>query len=159
MKDLLAVSVAPESTRTPHPRSIALLSIATSAAVTTTDDGWLSHTPAEGADIFDDPERGFTVRLTRSTRSRVSDLGAHDLAAMLNDGGALDGEGLAGLLPPFAAAHWAGPGRPVVVAVASDRPRQVYWWARGGLAPVPTTAPGLAAPAGGRPQAAAIPGP
>ena len=71
----------------------------------------------------------------------------------------LDGAGLAGLLPPFAAAHWAGPGRPVVLAGDWLGLRQLYWWQGDGVAAVSTSAPALAALAGAGFDESALCGP
>jgi Asparagine synthase len=145
MMAFLAVSVAPGVTCGLHPRAIALLHADSVATATSAGDGWLAYTPADAEDVFSDPTRGFTVRLTRSTRARSADLDAPALAAMLGDGSTLDSAGLAGLLPPFAAAHWAGPGRPVVLAGDWLGLRQLYWWQGDGVAAVSTSAQALAA--------------
>jgi asparagine synthase (glutamine-hydrolysing) len=148
MKALLMVSVAPGAVSEPDLRAISLLHIDSLATVLRLDGGWLAHTRADTEDAFDEPAHGFTVRLTRSTRTRSTDLDASTLAAMLGDGGALAGDALAGLLPPFAAAHWAGPGRPMVLAGDWLGLRQIYWWQGDGIAAVSTSAPALAAVAG-----------
>ncbi len=148
MKAFLAVSVAPGLASGPHARAIALLHTDAVATATAAGDGWIAGTPPEDEDAFGDPTHGFTVRLTRSTRTRSTDLDAPAIAAMLGDGSVLDGAGLAGLLPPFAAAHWAGPAHPVVLAGDWLGLRQLFWWQGDGIAAVSTSAPALAALAG-----------
>ncbi len=148
MKAFLAVSAATVASSVPHARAIALLHADAAATATTVTAGWFAHTAPDDEDAFGDPTHGFTVRLTRSTRTRSTDLDASAIAAMLGDGSAIDGAGLTQLLPPFAAAHWAGSGRPVVLAGDWLGLRQLYWWQGDGVAAVSTSAPALAALAG-----------
>lgn len=108
------------------------------------DDGWVAlSAPQPG----DEPPAGgrFTVRLTRSVRDRTSDLGTERLASLLGDGSTLDGAALAAILPPFAAAHRAGAGAPVVVAADWLGLRQLYWWQGADAAAVSTSALALVA--------------
>jgi asparagine synthase (glutamine-hydrolysing) len=114
------------------------------ATIHRTDDGWAAFGAPEQDDRADHPANGFTVRLTRAVRSRTADVGAARLATMLGDGSTVDGDALAGLLPPFAAAHRAGPGKPVVLATDWLGFQHLYWWQGEGVAAVSTSALALA---------------
>ena len=152
MKAFLAVSVTPGSTHragsAPDARALDLLAGAGSATAHRTEDGWVAYGPAECDDRTGSREDGFTVRLTRSARARAADLSTADLATMLGDGTAIDGTGLAGVLPPFAAAHRDGPRAPVLLAGDWLGLRQLFCWRGDGIAAVSTSARTLAALAG-----------
>ncbi|MEH1125123.1 hypothetical protein [Micromonospora sp. CPCC 206061] len=153
MRGFLAVSVSPDgpaAARIPHPAALALVADPhASAAPVRTRDGWLAFTAGEPGDhLGADPAAGFTVRLTRSIRDRTADVDTGRLAALLGDGTALDGTALCGLLPPFAAAHLARPGAPVVLTGDWLGLRQLFWWQGDGAAAVSTSALALGALAG-----------
>jgi asparagine synthase (glutamine-hydrolysing) len=145
VRAFLAVSADPGTALAPTSRALSYLD---NAVVHEAADGWLAWSGPEQDDDVNDPVHGFTARLTRSVRSRSGDVPAKALAAMLGDGGSIDGEGLAAILPPFAAAHRAGPGRPVVLCGDWLGMRQLYWWQGAGVAAVSTSALALAALSG-----------
>ncbi len=145
MKAFLAVSVNPGTTVPAVPaRVVAQLSEAT---VHRTDDGWVAFGQAQQDDRIEAGSR-FTVRLARAVRSRTADVPAATFGRLLGDGEGFDGTALAGLLPPFAAAHRDGPRAPTVVATDWLGFRHVYWWQGDGVAAVSTSALALAALAG-----------
>lgn len=153
MRDLLAWSVAPESgpTRTlrPVPRVIRQLCGPEQASVHRLPDGWVAFAgPADDDRLPGSSGDGFTVRLTRAARDREADVGTGRLAALLGDGSRLAGAELSGILPPFAAAHRAGPDAPTVLAADWLGLRQLFWWQSGESAAVSTSALALAALAG-----------
>lgn len=153
MIGLLAIS-ARSAAALPEPDQAAL-SYLDGAGVHHHDDGWVALGPPRPGD--EPPAAGrFTVRLARSVRDRTSDLDAKRLASLLGDGGTLDGPALAAILPPFAAAHRAGAGAPVVVAADWLGLRQLYWWQGAGVAAVSTSALALAAFAGAALDLAAL---
>ncbi|WP_018351185.1 hypothetical protein [Longispora albida] len=86
----------------------------------------------------------FTLLLNREPRGPESDVTPEQVAAWL----AAQPEKLGELTPPFAAAHRAGPGEPVIVATDWLGFRSVYWWQGPGWAAVATSAPELAAVTG-----------
>lgn len=108
-------------------------------------DGWVAFSGPANDDRLPDQHGGFTVRLTRSSRGPDGDLGTDRLAGSL-DADRLDGHLLAGLLPPFAAAH-RPPGEATPTVLAGDwlGLRALFWWQSGGVAAVSTSAPALAA--------------
>src|SRR5262245_42253540 len=111
MKGFLAVSVVPGTTASAIPaRALAKLPEAT---VHRTEDGWVAFGRTDQDDRIDPPDGGtlggFTVRLARAVRNRHADVSAATLATLLGTGDMIDGEALAGLLPPFGAAHRTGP--------------------------------------------------
>jgi asparagine synthase (glutamine-hydrolysing) len=154
VKAFLAVSVTPECTHPAArvPVASALDRLTGVAAVRTyrIDGGWVGLTPPDPDDLVGHPERGFTARLTRTVRGRdAGEVSTARLADLLGeaeatDRGFVDGDALAGLLPPFAAAHYAGPGCPVVLAGDWLGLRQLYWWQGDGIAAVATNAVALA---------------
>ncbi|MEU5940872.1 hypothetical protein ABZ807_17145 [Micromonospora sp. NPDC047548] len=157
MRSFLAVSVAPGSPRAvrrPDDVTLSCLAHATVSTTHATEDGWVAFAGTDRDDQASHPEQSFTARLTRSVRSRAADVSADTLARMLRD--PVDGAGLAELLPPFAAAHWAGPGHPIVAAVDWLGFRQLYWWQGDGIAALSTSALALAALSGAPLDIAAI---
>ena len=148
MRAFLAVSVDPGTTLAPAPRALSYLDGTGGVVTHEAADGWLAWTGPEQDDDIGDPAHGFTVRLTRSVRTRAGDVPAKALAAMLGDGSTIDGAGLAAILPPFAAAHRAGPGRPIVVCGDWVGMRQLFRWQGAGVAAVSTSALALAALSG-----------
>jgi asparagine synthase (glutamine-hydrolysing) len=145
VRAFLAVSLDPGRTLPPAPQALSYLDTVGGVVVHEAADGWLAWTGPEQDDAVDNPAQGFTARLTRSVRGRTGDVTAKALATMLGDGSTIDGEGLAGILPPFAAAHRAGPGRPVVLCGDWLGMRQLYWSQGAGVAAVSTSALALAA--------------
>ncbi|GIH10159.1 hypothetical protein Rhe02_82260 [Rhizocola hellebori] len=149
MRAFLAVSAVPGTaavSSTPH--ALSYLDGDGDVAVQHSSDGWIASAGREQDDDIDDPERGFAVRLTRSIRTREGDLSAKAVGAMLGEGNAVDRIGLSGILPPFGAAHRAGPGLPIVVGVDWVGMRQLFWWQGAGVAAVSTSALALAALSG-----------
>lgn len=140
MRAFLAVSVAPGASPRGHAPDEAIARHLSGDATThRTADGWVAFASKPAGS----PEKGFTALLTKSVRSRAADLDASRIGAAL--GGRLESEALAGILPPFAAAHWSGPGQPVVTATDWLGLRQVYWWQGRDIAAVSTSARALAA--------------
>jgi asparagine synthase (glutamine-hydrolysing) len=149
MRAFLGVSVAPQAAgdlRRPVRRALDCLGGGGGPVewVDGTEDGWVAFAGPDPADLLAGPGSGFTVRLCRATRTREKDVSTTELAAML-----AGGAGLTALLPPFAAAHRAGPGAPIVVAGDWLGFRQLYSWRADGVAAVSTSARALAALAGG----------
>ncbi|MEV4760940.1 hypothetical protein AB0J86_38375 [Micromonospora sp. NPDC049559] len=129
----------------PIVRALDVLAGTRTATTQRTEDGWVAFTGTDEHDRTGDRARGFTVRLTRSARRGTGDASTSALAAMLGDGRSIDGDGLAAMLPPFAVAHRAGPGAPVLVAGDWLGLRQLFWWRGDGIAAVSTSARTLAA--------------
>jgi asparagine synthase (glutamine-hydrolysing) len=149
MRGLLAVSVAAGAPAPPESPAIRRLDDPEAALTHRFDDGWVAFTGPDDDDRLPaGPGGGFTVRLTRSVRGPRADAGTGELATLLGDGSALDGEALSGLLPPFAAAHRPAAGAPTVVAGDWLGLRQLFWWQSGGVAAVSTSPLALAALAG-----------
>lgn len=120
-------------------------------------DGWVALVDPDPDDLV--RSGAFTVRLTRSIRSRCGDVPTTALAGLLAraslpamtstvDVSGMHEGGLAGILPPFAAAHRAGPDAAIVVAGDWLGMRQLFWWQGDGVAAVSTSALALAALAG-----------
>lgn len=109
-----------------------------------TPAGWLAGAGGETGDHWA-PGEGFTVRLARAVRTRTTSVPTADLGALLTAGGT----GLAAFVPPFAAAHRAGTGAPVLIAGDWLGFRQLYRWTAPGVAAVSTSARALAVLAGG----------
>jgi len=107
-------------------------------------DGWLAFAGTDGDDLLGDPGQPLTVRLSRLLRTRDTDLTTAEVGARL-----AAGAGLEHLLPPFAAAHRAVAGGPVVVANDWLGYRQLFWWQGDGAAAVSTSARALSVLAGG----------
>ena len=147
MKAFLAVCVAAPASRHATPDPAVAGAVDPAARSRLTGDGWLAHTEAEPGDVIT-PEGALTLRLTRSIRTRSADVATDALADWLGDGRALDGAALAGVLPPFAAAHRGRPDGPLVVAADWLGLRQLYWWQGDGVAAVATSALALARLAG-----------
>lgn len=150
MRAFLGVTFAPsvaDRHRRPVKRAIACLADADTVVerVDETADGWLAFGGGDPEDLVGEPGGGFTVRLSRTACTRDRDVPTADLPAVLADDAALGS-----LLPPFAAAHRAGPDTPVVVAGDWLGFRQLYWWRGDGLAAVSTSARALAVLAGDR---------
>jgi asparagine synthase (glutamine-hydrolysing) len=154
MRAFLAVSAA--ATSAPHMGTVGQLAGAASTLMggvggigtaQRTDDGWIAWSTPEQDDRIA-PDGGFTVRLTKSVRTRTEDIGATALGGLLKDGASVDGDGLAALLPPAAAAHCAGAGAPIVLAGDWLGMRQLFWWQGDGVAGLSTSARALAALAG-----------
>ncbi|WP_433057131.1 hypothetical protein [Dactylosporangium sp. CS-033363] len=138
MRSFLAVSFAPgASAVAPAPAAIQALGNATVHAA---DDGWVALGPEDPGDRVDDQGRGFTVRLGRAARTRSGEVSTDGLAALLRDGGNVDGTALSALVPPFAAAHRSSPAAPIVVATDWLGFRQIFWWQGDGVAAVSTSA-------------------
>src|SRR5947207_3334180 len=152
VKGFLAVSNAPDSPPAleygQHARAVRYLADSAMATVHRSPDGWVAFTGPDPDDAAADPAQGFTVRLSRSTRSRTGDVPVAGLAAMLGDGARVDAPGLAGLLPPAAAAHRPGPYSATVLAADWCGMRQLHLWQGDGAAAVSTSALALAALAG-----------
>jgi asparagine synthase (glutamine-hydrolysing) len=149
VRAFLGVSVAPHAAdhlRRPVQQALACLGDddTTVERVDRFDGGWLAFAGTDGHDLVARAGDGFTVRLSRAARTRERDVSTADLAAMVSTG-----TGLTSLLPPFAAAHRDGPGRPVVVAGDWLGCRQMYWWRGAGVAAVSTSARALSVLAGG----------
>ncbi|MGY0233472.1 hypothetical protein PT931_17115 [Longispora urticae] len=89
-------------------------------------------------------EGGFTVLLNREPRSPGGDVTTADVAGWLVSGP----EAFGLVTPPFAAAHRAAAGEPVVAVTDFLGFRQVYWWQGSGVAGLGTSAPELARVAG-----------
>jgi asparagine synthase (glutamine-hydrolysing) len=156
MRAFLAVSVAPgaapDTISARLPSAIKHLPAGTAATLAETHrtpDGWIAVAGAEPDDECANPAKAFTVRLGRAVRTCSGDVDAASLATMMGNG-RVDGHSLAELLPPFAAAHRAGPDEPVVVAGDWLGMRQVFWWQGEGVAAVCTSALALAVLAGAR---------
>ncbi|MEV0899920.1 hypothetical protein [Actinoplanes sp. NPDC049802] len=112
-----------------------------------TSDGWVSMDGPDPADQVG-ADGAFTVRLGKTARTRTGDVPTEALGALLRDGVKADGERLAALVPPFAAAHRDGPSAPVVVATDWLGFQQLFWWQGAGVAAVSTSAIALAELAG-----------
>src|SRR3954449_1512777 len=120
MRAFLAVSVAPHAAaRLPRPSAAVLSCLADGrsdgeTAVDRVDesvDGWVAFAGRDDLDILGELGDTFTVRLSLLLRTREDELSTADIPALI-----AAGEPLAGLLPPFAAAHRAAPGAPVQIA-------------------------------------------
>jgi asparagine synthase (glutamine-hydrolysing) len=111
-------------------------------------DAWMAGGPPQDGDQVGTAPGGLTVRLTRSIRGTTADVTTRRLAGLLGDGSDPDGAALSAILPPFAAAHRAGPAAPFVFATDWLGLRQLYWWRADGVAAVSTSARALAALAG-----------
>lgn len=147
MQGFLAVSFephAPEPVRRPSPQAVARLGGSPADRVDEFAGGWVAFVGGDSDDLLAAPGTGFTVRLSRTLRTRDQDISTAALATML-----ADGSDLTSLLPPFAAAHRAGPDAPVMVATDWLGFRQLYWWQADGVAAVSTSARALAVLAGG----------
>ena len=149
MRAFLCVSLAPDGPsdlRRPAPEALACLADAETDVehVEQSRDGWIAGTGAEPGDRAPGAGGDFTVRLSRAVRTRLADVPTAGLGTLMSDG-----SGLADLLPPFAAAHRAAAGAPVVVAGDWLGFRQLYRWTAPGVAAVSTSARALAALAGG----------
>jgi asparagine synthase (glutamine-hydrolysing) len=157
VKAFLAVSYAPQVAhrlRRPDLQALARLheGDAVESEIDEFDDGWAAFVGRDAHDILPRSEaepgaeagRGFTVRLSRTARTRERDVRTADLPSMI-----ADAPGLTALLPPFAAAHRAGPGAPIVVAGDWLGFRQIYWWRGAGVAAISTSARALSVLAGG----------
>lgn len=153
VRSFLAVSFAPGSAVAAAPAAVSALGDAT---VHTGDDGWVALGTEDTGDRVDEGARAFTVRLGKAARTRSGEVSADALAALLKDGAGVDGEALAALVPPFAAAHRAGPGAPIVVATDWLGFRQVFFWQGDGIAAVSTSALALKALAGAPLNTAAL---
>jgi asparagine synthase (glutamine-hydrolysing) len=160
VKAFLAVSLTPgtahPAARGPAPDVLDRLAGTGSATVHRLEHGWIAYTAPDPADRMGNPPLGFTGRLTRSMRGRTGDVDMAGIAAMLGDGTSMDRAGLTGLLPPFGAAHHAGPGTPVVLAGDWLGLRQLFWWQGDGIAAFSTSALALAALAGAGLDTAAL---
>ncbi len=148
MKAFLALTAVTGAAVTSTSRALAYLGDAGEVAFHESADGWVAWAGPEPEDEIDLPAQGFTVRLTRSVRGRGGDVPAKALADMLRDGEAVDGAALGAILPPFAAAHRGGPGRPVVLCGDWLGMRQLFYWQGSGVAAVSTSALALAALSG-----------
>lgn len=152
VRSFLAVSYAPgapAAVRAPSPAAVDLLGTAT---VSTQDDGWVAFGAEDPGDRVTD--QGFTVRLGRAARTRSGDVSTDTLATLLVDGAG--GAALAELVPPFAAAHRAGPGAPIVTATDWLGFRQIFYWQGDGVAAVSTSALALRTLAGASLNTAAL---
>ncbi|MGE5831081.1 MAG: asparagine synthase-related protein [Micromonosporaceae bacterium] len=149
MRAFLAVSVAPHGPgHLFRPVRAALAGLADGETaverVVESTDGWVAFAGGDGNDLVPNDGGGFTVRLCRAARTRRNDLSTADLAVRMVDGG-----DLTEVLPPFAAAHRAGPDGPVTVATDWLGYRQLYWWSGAGVAAISTSARALAVLADG----------
>jgi len=149
MRSFLAVSVAQHAVgRLPRPSSAVLSCLADDeTAVDRVDesaDGWAAFAGGDDDDIVGEPGAGFTVRLSRLLRTRDDELSTADIPALI-----AAGDPMATLLPPFAAAHRAAPGAPVLVANDWLGYRQLFVWQGDGVAAVSTSARALSVLAGG----------
>jgi asparagine synthase (glutamine-hydrolysing) len=148
MRAFLAVSVAPHggvtSDRWRRPVDAALACLADDDTkvdrVDESADGWVAFAGTDGDDLLGDPGQPFTVRLSRLLRTRGADLATADLPPLF-----AAPAGLERLLPPFAAAHRAAAGEPMLVANDWLGYRQLYWWQADGVAAISTSARALAA--------------
>ncbi|MEU4619627.1 hypothetical protein AB0G04_06580 [Actinoplanes sp. NPDC023801] len=143
MRSFLAISGAPAAA----PSAAVLAHLTGTPVVTRTAGGWVAMDGTDPADRVD-LAGSFTVRLGKAVRTRTADLPTESLAALLRDGVKVDGEQLAAIVPPFAAAHSDGPSSPVVVATDWLGFQQLFWWQGAGVAAVSTSALALAALAG-----------
>lgn len=148
MRGFLGVSIAPHAAdelRRPVPQALACLCDDDTAVerIEQHHDGWIAFAGSDEHDLLAEPGAGFTARLSRAARTRMSDVSTADVAAMISG----DGD-LAALVPPFAAAHRHGPGAPVVVVGDWLGFRQIYWWCGNGVAAVSTSARALSVLAG-----------
>jgi asparagine synthase (glutamine-hydrolysing) len=137
---------APDRLRTPPPAVLDCLADADTSVehVERTEQGWIAFAGVEEGDLLPEDGGAFTVRLGRAVRTRLADVATADLGPML-----IDGTGLVDFLPPFAAAHRAHAGEPVVIAGDWLGFRQLYRWTAAGVVAVSTSARALAALAGG----------
>ncbi|MBO3743300.1 hypothetical protein [Actinoplanes flavus] len=149
MRAFLCVSLAPGAPERLRRPVQAALDCLTDADTTVENpqrsaSEWIAVAGGEPGDTPPADDRPFTVRLARAVRTRESSLDTADLGALLTAGGSA----LAGLLPPFAAAHRATSGGPVLVAGDWLGFRQLYRWTAPGVAAVSTSARALAVLAG-----------
>ncbi|PRY32042.1 hypothetical protein [Pseudosporangium ferrugineum] len=155
MKGFLAISAAGGRPGARLPAGVAAL-LGEAAASHRTPDGWVVLTPAGPGDEVADPGTAFTVRLTRSIRDRTTDLETGALARLLAGGTPSDPAALAAILPPWGAAHRAGPDAPVVMATDWLGMRHLYHWQGDGIAAISTSARCLARLAGAGLDTAAL---
>lgn len=150
MRSFLAVTVGSAAAdRLRRPIQAALACLADDATnierVDTSEDGWVAFGGGDSQDLLGAPGGAFTVPLGLLLRTQERDLSAGDLPAMMANGAEL-----ATLLPPFAAAHRAGAGGPMILANDWLGFRQLYWWRGEGAAAVSTSARALSVLANGK---------
>jgi asparagine synthase (glutamine-hydrolysing) len=149
MRGLLAISAAPGAAPiSDHAIQAAAGRLGDDIDLHRCADGWVAFAGPAPDDRLTPGANRFTVRLTRSTRGAAGDASVDDLAGLLGRGARLDGAALSDLLPPFAAAHRAGPDAPVVLAGDWLGLRQLFWWQGDRIAAVSTSALALSALAG-----------
>lgn len=142
MKGFVALSHAPGSQaarRHPDSRALACLDAPGGVRLAQDEDGWVAlASDRAGADPAD-LTGAFTLPIGQLVRTRDGDVGAAELAGMIDRG-----EGLEAILPPFAALRRSGARRPLVVAGDWLGFHQLYWWQGDGVAAVSTSARALA---------------
>lgn len=151
VRSFLAISGAPAAA----PSAAVLARLTGTPVVTRTAGGWVAMDGPDPADRVN-PAGSFTVRLGKAARTRTADVSTAALGALLRDGAKVDGDRLAALVPPFAAAHSDGSSSPVVAATDWLGFQQLFWWQGAGVAAVSTSALALAALAGAGPDRAAL---
>jgi asparagine synthase (glutamine-hydrolysing) len=156
MRSFLGVTVGPAAPgRLKRPISAAVACLTDGDVgierVDADESGWVAFAGRDEHDVLEAPGGAFTVPLGRLMRTREGDLRAADLPALLSDDSKLTA-----LLPPFAAAHRADAGEPVIVATDWLGFRQLYWWRGEAAAAVSTSARALSVLAGGQFDAAGL---